>query len=95
MQRFVFVLPIAMVCLAVATASSAEPTAAQLRFFETKIRPVLVERCYKCHSAKSAKVKGQLLLDSQAPSADGEKHTHRQACIGPRQLTLRKLYAQG
>jgi cytochrome c553 len=60
-----------MAFLVTATVSSAEPTAAQLRFFETKIRPVLVEHCYKCHSAKSAKVKGQLLLDSQAGTLKG------------------------
>ena len=66
MQRTVFVLPFAMAFLASATASSAEPTDAQLRFFEAKIRPVLVEHCYKCHSAKSAKVKGELLLDSRS-----------------------------
>src|SRR5947208_3135635 len=34
-------------------------------FFEKKIRPVLVERCYKCHSVQSAKLKGGLLLDSR------------------------------
>ena len=34
-------------------------------FFEKKIRPVLVERCYKCHSASAEKVKGELLLDSR------------------------------
>src|SRR2546430_6044204 len=27
-------------------------------FFETKIRPVLVENCYKCHSAGAEKLKG-------------------------------------
>src|SRR5438132_1022676 len=27
-----------------------------VEFFEKKIRPVLVERCYKCHSARSDKV---------------------------------------
>jgi len=36
-------------------------------FFETKIRPVLVERCYECHSASAADLGGQLRLDS--PSA--------------------------
>src|SRR5262249_42368586 len=38
-------------------------------FFETRIRPVLVEKCYKCHSAeakKAGKLKGGLLLDSRA-----------------------------
>ena len=34
--------------------------------FETKIRPVLVTRCYVCHSAEAAKVQGGLLLDSVA-----------------------------
>ena len=33
--------------------------------FEQHIRPLLVEQCYKCHSARSDKVKGQLLLDSK------------------------------
>jgi hypothetical protein len=35
-----------------------------IEFFEKKIRPVLVERCYKCHSATSEKLKGGLRLDS-------------------------------
>src|SRR5258706_8905538 len=36
-----------------------------LDFFEKKIRPVLVERCYECHSAESKKLKGGLRLDSR------------------------------
>jgi mono/diheme cytochrome c family protein len=35
-------------------------------FFEQKIRPILVERCYKCHSREAEKLKGGLLLDSRA-----------------------------
>ena len=43
-----------------------EPTGEQVEFFEKSIRPVLVERCYKCHSMEEgAKVKGGLLLDSR------------------------------
>jgi len=34
-------------------------------FFEAKVRPVLVEHCYKCHSAKSEKIKGGLRLDEK------------------------------
>ncbi|MEY2881176.1 MAG: hypothetical protein RLZZ15_3556, partial [Verrucomicrobiota bacterium] len=34
-------------------------------FFQTKIRPLLVEHCYKCHSAESGKSKGGLLLDTR------------------------------
>src|SRR5438128_2670420 len=38
----------------------------QIEFFESKIRPVLVERCYECHSANARKLKGGLLLDTRA-----------------------------
>ena len=48
-----------------ATKQAAKPTATQLTFFETKIRPLLVAKCYACHSAKAKAVKGGLLLDSR------------------------------
>ena len=34
-------------------------------FFEKKVRPVLVEHCYRCHSADAKKVRGGLLVDSR------------------------------
>ena len=34
-------------------------------FFEKNVRPVLAERCYKCHSVASGKSKGGLLLDTK------------------------------
>jgi hypothetical protein len=37
-----------------------------VELFEKKIRPVLVERCYECHSANAKKAKGGLLLDTRA-----------------------------
>ena len=43
---------------------AAEPTAEQAALFENKIRPILVERCYECHSAEK-KQKGGLLLDTK------------------------------
>lgn len=36
----------------------------QLDFFEKKIRPVLADQCYECHSASAKKTKGGLLLDT-------------------------------
>src|SRR5215813_10433693 len=42
-------------------------------FFEVKIRPVLVEHCYKCHSVESKKRKGELWLDSRAGILEGGK----------------------
>lgn len=40
--------------------------AAGIAFFEQKVRPVLIEHCYACHSAEAKKLKGNLLLDSKA-----------------------------
>ena len=40
-------------------------TPEQLAFFEKKIRPVLVEQCYKCHAADSEKIRGGLTLDTR------------------------------
>src|SRR5438128_1800541 len=39
------------------------PSPDGVEFFEKHIRPVLAERCYKCHSGQSEKLKGKLLLD--------------------------------
>jgi hypothetical protein len=36
-----------------------------VEFFEKKIRPVLSERCYSCHSAQAEKLKGSLFLDTR------------------------------
>lgn len=53
----------------VAQGLTAEPSEKELSFFENKIRPVLIENCYGCHSAhaqQQGKLKGQLLLDTRA-----------------------------
>ena len=47
------------------SAFAAELTPAQTDFFENKIRPILADRCYKCHSTLAEKIKGGLLLDSR------------------------------
>ena len=49
------------------TRAAAPSDLAQLDFFEKKIRPVLAESCYECHSASAKKLKGGLYLDT----ADG------------------------
>jgi len=43
---------------------AAEFSSEQLNFFEKKIRPVLVDKCHKCHSASSKKLKADLYVDS-------------------------------
>ncbi len=56
-------------CVLPALEISAGETATQkLAFFESKIRPVLVEKCYGCHSAEAkakGKLKGGLYLDTR------------------------------
>ena len=36
-----------------------------VEFFEAKVRPVLVENCYQCHSTAAKKQKGGLHLDTR------------------------------
>ena len=42
-----------------------ESPAEHVEFFEAKVRPILVESCYKCHSTEAGKSKGGLLLDTR------------------------------
>src|SRR5437016_5237041 len=59
------ILPLLSALLAAAPAAAAEPDPRGAEFFETKVRPVLVEHCYSCHSAAAKKARGGLLLDSR------------------------------
>ena len=52
---------------------SAEPTQEGIKFFEAKIRPVLIDQCYRCHSSDGQAVRGGLSVDSrEALLAGGE-----------------------
>jgi len=42
-----------------------------IEFFETKIRPLLAERCYACHSAKAEKLQAGLHLDRRDTMLEG------------------------
>ncbi|MCY2982274.1 MAG: DUF1553 domain-containing protein [Planctomycetota bacterium] len=44
---------------------------AGVEFFEEKIRPVLLQHCYECHSSEAKKVQGGLLLDTRAATYQG------------------------
>jgi hypothetical protein len=50
---------------------AADPDGQAVDFFESKIRPVLVEQCYPCHSAQSGKARGGLTLDTRAAMLKG------------------------
>ncbi|MFN7934285.1 MAG: PSD1 and planctomycete cytochrome C domain-containing protein [Bryobacteraceae bacterium] len=43
-----------------------KPTAEQMEFFETKIRPVLAKNCYQCHGSDSKTAMGGFIIDSRA-----------------------------
>jgi cytochrome c553 len=56
---------LAVVVFAAANIAWADQQAG-IEFFESNVRPLLVERCYECHSAKSDPIEGGLRLDSRA-----------------------------
>src|SRR4051812_3558295 len=41
------------------------PDTASIEFFETRVRPVLSDHCFGCHSARAKKLKGGLRLDGR------------------------------
>jgi mono/diheme cytochrome c family protein len=45
--------------------------AASRDFFETRVRPTLIEHCYPCHSAEAGKAKGSLRLDDREAARAG------------------------
>jgi cytochrome c553 len=59
-------LPLLALLLGSSSALRAADAAAEgVEFFEKKVRPVLVQHCYKCHSTQSKKLRGGLRLDSR------------------------------
>jgi hypothetical protein len=62
-------------------AAGAEPADAGAAdfFFEKKIRPVLVERCYSCHSAQAAKPNPHSCMGFRRSLAGIQSPRHRKA----------------
>src|SRR2546421_2625004 len=54
-----------LICASAVFVTSTRGNAQDFEFFETKIRPIFVEHCYKCHSVQAEKLKGGLLLDTR------------------------------
>ena len=46
-------------------------SAKDLVFFEKKVRPLLAEHCYQCHSVDAQRIEADLLLDSRASHVRG------------------------
>ena len=48
------------------TAQSMEaPSDRDIAFFESKIRPILIENCFNCHASDAERIRGGLVLDSR------------------------------
>jgi hypothetical protein len=60
-----FCLTVGLCCCLATIASAAEPAPADAEFFEQHIRPLLENRCFKCHSADAKNVESGLQLDSR------------------------------
>jgi hypothetical protein len=56
--------PVLLLTISLLPSGTVRAVSGDETFFESKVRPILVERCYGCHS-KEEKVKGELLLDSR------------------------------
>ncbi len=70
-SRKIFTTALCLLGTCPAWSAESSPTAEDLEFFEKRIRPLLAERCYKCHSHESEKLKGGLYLDSIAGALHG------------------------
>lgn len=63
--RSLLILLVSFASLNPSLVSQDKLPAEQLDFFENKVRPLLVGKCYKCHSSEGRKPKGGLTLDSR------------------------------
>jgi hypothetical protein len=86
-------MPPRFLLLALALLPLAGPVLAQdagTGFFEQRIRPVLVEQCYACHSHQARKHRGGLYLDSKAGLLEGGDNGPAIVAGQPRQSLLIK-----
>src|SRR5436190_5504609 len=60
-----------ILCGFVGAEAAPQEDPAGAEYFEKKIRPVLVDRCFSCHSSTAAKLKGGLKLDSLESTLKG------------------------
>jgi len=60
-EKLIYLLAVFLVGLLASRA--AEPTAEQIEFFESKVRPIFADNCYTCHSG-GREVEGRFAADS-------------------------------
>ena len=75
----------------VSSETAAKDDAAQLRHFENKIRPILVEHCYSCHSVEAkanGKLQASLYLDSREGMLAGGDNGPTLSVVSPEDSIL-------
>ena len=75
-MRSTFLTPLLLGCAAFACLSQFASAQEKidpdhLKFFESKIRPILVAHCYQCHSVESGLTRGGLLVDTRERLSQG------------------------
>ena len=95
-------LSLAFMAIAVSPSMAAEkgmdapPTRESLEFFEAKIRPVLSQQCYRCHSAETKSAMGGFRLDTrEAIRAGGQSGPAVVAGQPGKSLLLKALHYDG
>src|SRR6187399_391577 len=75
-MKFILLILVVLARAAMLPAAEATLNTEQSNFFEKNIRPVLVNKCYECHSTKAEKLKGGLLLDTREGTLKGGENGH-------------------
>ncbi len=65
MERNFLSICILAASIGLSNASARTLPPADMAFFESNVRPILVDNCYKCHSAEGDKIRGGFRIDSQ------------------------------
>ena len=68
---FLNIALVAFFWMGVVSSMAVDVSQDEVRYFESKIRPLLIDRCYDCHSAASKRQEGGLRLDSREYLIEG------------------------
>src|SRR5688572_25165529 len=69
-------------------ARAQQAAAEQFEFFEKRVRPVLVQHCYECHSGQSKKLKAGFRVDSREALLKGGESARPAVVPGEPQKSL-------
>ncbi len=94
-KHTIFLICATLLQMGICRSQGAQPPQADVDFFEQKIRPVLVEKCHKCHSAQAPKLKGGLSVESREALLKGGETGPAIVPLKPGQSLLIKAIGHG